>query len=45
MTPRLLVIRFTLQFHKLISVSNIDQRCEQEGTDRSIILEYKKSAL
>jgi len=45
MTPRFLITCFTMQFHTLISVSNIDQRCEQDGTDRAIILEYKKSAL
>lgn len=44
MTHRLLITWFTLQIHTLIRVSNIDQTCEQDGTDRAIGLEYNKSA-
>ena len=30
MTPRLLITRFTMQFHTLIGVSNIDQAYEHD---------------
>lgn len=45
MTPMLLITRFTVQFHALISVSDSDQIPEQERTYREIRLDYKNSAL